>query len=101
MKESIASKTQKLCESYLQDEISLKDFQFQLEPLLGSFNSMSKDDVEDIRKIINRLELIIYTIPELSQGIEVKKLIPDIFQYVENKSLNSAKSKTSGQGYDF
>lgn len=86
MKESIASKAKKLCQSYLESEISLKDFQFQLEPLLGSFESMSKVDVAEVKKIINQMEVIIYTIPELSQKNEVNQLIPKVLHYIKMKT---------------
>ena len=88
MNSDIYSKTEKLCENYLRDDISLKDFQFQLETVLGSFDAMNKTDVEELRKIINQLEIIIYTTPESSQINEVNQLIPKIFRYVENKMTN-------------
>lgn len=88
MNENIVSKTKKLVESYLAGDLSLKEFQFQLEPLLGSFDHMSKEDAELVKKIDNQLERIIYTIPESFQKAKVQEIIPEIFSYVKNKTDN-------------
>lgn len=86
MNENISSKINHLLESYLRNQISLNDFQFHLEPLLGSFEGISKDDAEEIKRIVNQLEVIIYTIPESEQKGKVELLIPNILQYVKRKS---------------
>lgn len=90
MKENITSKTKQLCERYLRDEISLQDFQFQLEPLLGSFDSMSIENIELVKTIINQLEIIIYTNLESSQKNKVRLIIPEILRYVEEKTTNTS-----------
>ena len=87
MTKDIASGMDKLYESYRSAEISLKEFQFQLEPLMGSFNDVTKDDLDEIRRLINRLEVIIYTIPESDQRKEVSKMLPEVHVFFERKVL--------------
>ncbi len=85
MNSEIRLKTEILCRKYVANEISLRDFQFEIEPLLGSFSSVSDDDTETIRRIVNLLEVIIYTSPEHSQKAEVQPLIREIKRYVLKK----------------
>lgn len=85
MKRNIILETKKLCDDYTQDKITLEEFQFQLEPLLGSYDLVSREDEEFIKKTINDLELIIYTVPKDIQKEKVYEFIPKILSYVEHK----------------
>jgi hypothetical protein len=78
-------KVEKLYRDYLQSKISLQSLQFQLEPILGNFDSVSKADEQFIKSVTNNLELIIYTIPEELQKDEVIGLFPEIFDYIREK----------------
>lgn len=70
---------------YVRGEISLEDFQLRLEPLLGDYEVVSKDDEEFIKKTTNEIELIIYTVPEPLQKEKVLDLIPEILSYARAK----------------
>ena len=85
MEENPILTSKKLIENYFQNEISLKSFQFQIEILMGSFVSLSKEDMEEIKKINNQIEIIIYTIPIASQKNEIKKIAPKIIEYFNYK----------------
>jgi hypothetical protein len=80
------NKVEQLCKSYLEGEISLKDFQFRLEPMLGSYGLISIEDEEFIKKTINELELTLYTIPDSQQKDKVVKMLPSIIAYSQAKA---------------
>ena len=76
-----------LYSKYEKNEISLQDFQRRLEAMLGSYDNLTKQDEEFIKTTTNQIELIIFTIPEQSQGNKVRELLPEISRYFQNKSV--------------
>ena len=74
---------------YSQGKISLQDFQMRLEPILGSYEFLSKEDEEFIKRTINDLELIIYTIPDELQKTKVDSIYPEILNYFKIKELEN------------
>lgn len=89
-------KVEKLYRDYLQSKISLQSLQFQLEPILGNFDSISKADEQFIKSVTNNLELIIYTIPEELQKDKVIGLFPRYL--ITSAILQAVKEALSGTG---
>ena len=96
MKRNILGEAEDLIKRYLENKISLENFQFEVEILLGSFNNISKVDFEEIKKIVNKIEIIIYTIPEDMQRDEIVTLIPDIRSFLQNKISGALPCKSRG-----
>ncbi len=97
MKRNILGEAEDLIKRYLENKISLENFQFEVEILLGSFNNISKVDFEEIKKIVNKIEIIIYTIPEDMQRDEIVTLIPDIRSFLQNKISGALPCNDAGQ----
>lgn len=78
-------KVEKLYSDYLLGKLSLHDLQCQLEPALGDFDFISKEDEQFIKTVANELELIIHTVPEESQKEKVVELFPKVFDHLRKK----------------
>ena len=70
---------------FLRGEVSVGELPLRLEPLLWQV-SQGKLDEGAIRKIMNDLELMLFTLPADQQAASAAKLLKDAHAFIETRA---------------
>jgi len=84
---NITHEIRTLYDSFNHGVYSVQEFQFRLEPLLGSYSAVSRETEEAFRRTINDLERILYTIPVGEQRVHAKRVALNLLDLIDKEGL--------------